>query len=475
MKDWPIKILLLACLCLAKMASIHAAPLDDYVKQFDPHYHWEISSIEEDLEAKIYRVSLTSQIWRTSKEVNNPIWKHQLTIVVPSGSLVSHTALLSIGSGIQDGTETIYSSDKLPLLEIALKTHRIVCEISHIPNQYLKFSDEWDARYIEKGRKEDALVAYTWDKYLKTKDATWPLRMPMTKAVVRAMDACEELIQQELSHDVDGFILIGLSKRGWAAWTSAAVDSRVKGVIPVVIDLLNLKASFTRNFMAYGIWSLAVRDYVDINMFERWNNDAFTQLMKIIEPFEYRERLTMPKYIINATGDEFFLPDSSSLYFHDLPEKKHLLYLPNTGHRVTASRISETIIAYVNLLTHNETLPTVTWKFTEDKQLIVEASTAPVKATLWKAHNSNARDFRITTIGNNWTSSPLTINTDRKYSVPLSVPELGWSAYFIEFDFNSPSGEIFKISTEVFILPDIFPFEDKWSNSDGSSAQTLVE
>jgi len=51
-----------------------------------------------------------------------------------------------------------------------------------VPNQPLVFAGE------SEGRKEDSLIAYTWDKFLRTGDKKWPARLPMTKAAVRAMD-----------------------------------------------------------------------------------------------------------------------------------------------------------------------------------------------------------------------------------------------------------------------------------------------
>ena len=62
---------------------------------------------------------------------------------------------------------------------LALETHTIAASIFMIPNQPLVFADMkgW-------GRGEDALIAYTWDKFYRTGDEEWPARLPMTKAVV---------------------------------------------------------------------------------------------------------------------------------------------------------------------------------------------------------------------------------------------------------------------------------------------------
>ena len=46
----------------------------------------------------------------------------------------------------------------------------------------------------------------------------------------------------------------------------------------------------------------------------------FRALMKIEELYEYRDRLTIPKLMLNASGDQFFLPDSSQFYFDELEE-----------------------------------------------------------------------------------------------------------------------------------------------------------
>jgi len=65
------------------------------------------------------------------------------------------------------------------LVQIALSTKSVVTELKMIPNQPLVFAGETE------GRKEDSLIAYTWDKFLAPGDPKWPARLPMTKAAVR--------------------------------------------------------------------------------------------------------------------------------------------------------------------------------------------------------------------------------------------------------------------------------------------------
>jgi len=55
----------------------------------------------------------------------------------------------------------------------------------------------------------------------------------------------------------------------------------------------------------------------------------YRAVLKIEDPYEYlgRPRLKMPKFMIDASGDQFFLPDNSQFYYPDLPEEKHIRYV----------------------------------------------------------------------------------------------------------------------------------------------------
>ena len=155
----------------------------------------------------------------------------------------------------------------------------------------------------------------------------------MTKAAVRAMDTVTSLLSSPEggAHTVDPFVVAGGSKRGWTTWTTAVVDDRVVAIMPIVIDVLNLEESFKHHFEVYGAYSLAVSDYV-LNGNIAWiGTPEFAALMKIVEPYEYRDRLELPKFLLNSTGDEFFLPDSWQFYWGDLVGEKNFSYLPQSN------------------------------------------------------------------------------------------------------------------------------------------------
>ena len=61
----------------------------------------------------------------------------------------------------------------------------------------------------------------------------------------------------------------------------------------------------------------------------RYNSENGTKLFDIVDPIVYKKILKMPKYVVSATGDEFFVPDSSELFYDELEGEKLLRYVPN--------------------------------------------------------------------------------------------------------------------------------------------------
>ena len=108
--------------------------------------------------------------------------------------------------------------------------------------------------------------------------------------------------------------------------------------------MLNIIPSFQHHWEAYGFWAPAVGDYVEMNLMDWMGHPAYPSLMDIVEPYSYRERYTMPKLIMNSTGDQFFVLDSSQFYFDDLPGTKFLRYVPTTDPGLGGSDAVESLI-----------------------------------------------------------------------------------------------------------------------------------
>lgn len=432
-----------------------ATPLDDYISTPDPDYSYTMVNSLSGPGYSARILEMTSQAWRSSSEVDRTLWKHWLLVVVPNIRL-HNKALMYIGAGDNGGAApaTVDSS----LLSAALLTNSIIAEVRMIPNQPLKFTDETDPRYLANGRKEDELIAYAWDKYKQSLDANqedplWLPRLPMTKAVVRAMDT----VQAEYP-SVTGFMVTGASKRGWTTWTTAAVDPRVEAIAPLVIDVLNVEKSIQHHWEAYGYWADALGDYVDMGIMD-WIGAPQSQAMfSIVDPYTYRNRYTMPKFIVNSTGDQFFLPDSSQFYFDDLPGEKHLRYVPNTDHGLNVDAVQNLLVYYHSYLNHLPR-PQYSWTKQQDGSLHVQAVTVPTAVRLWQAANTTARNFRLDTIGPAWSSTPLSDQGGGLYIGNVPAPQQGWKAFFVELEFASGTLYPFKFTTEVSVVPDVLPFE----------------
>ena len=83
-----------------------------------------------------------------------------------------------------------------------------------------------------------------------------------------------------------------------------------------------------------GAWSFALEPYYSENLTNYFDDDRFDKLAAVVDPFTYRSRLTMPKMVISATGDEFFAPDDSYAWFDELAKygPTYLRLLPNAEH-----------------------------------------------------------------------------------------------------------------------------------------------
>jgi PhoPQ-activated pathogenicity-related protein len=209
---------------------------------------------------------------------------------------------------------------------------------------------------------------------------------------------------------------------------------------------------------SYGFWARSLYDYHYNQLTEKLGSPAWEEMLKNEDPYLFRRRLTMPKYVMNATGDQFFLPDGSQNYYGDLLGEKLLRYVPNADHGLDDSDAVEGAVAFVGMLREGRPRPSFTWTFEGADSIRVRASEAPQRVLLWQAENPKARDFRVETLGKVWKSSELASQGEGVYVGKIAAPSQGYRAFLIEAHFAS--GQIFplKVSTAVRILPDTRPF-----------------
>jgi PhoPQ-activated pathogenicity-related protein len=418
------------------------------------------------------RFRLWSQHWRPEHLVSPGAWSHEVTIYVPEDArhgdalLLVGNGTLHAGQGQPSRPATEWTDENV--IRIAKATGTIVVSISDIPNQYLTWADG-------KARTEDDGVAHSWKLMLAqpAKRSFVSLHVPMMGAVVRVMDLAERELK---TWDVHGFIVSGISKRGWAAWHTALVDTRVKAMVPFVIDVLDTDHLIRHTRRVYGgSWPVAFHPYWAEGVLASIDTPAFERLMRLEDPLRYlegamRERLAIPKYLVNASGDDFFVPDHARHYLHKLPGPTVFHTIPNSGHDVLAAAPGA-LIGFVNRIRSGKELPVLdVHAATAQKNttLRVDFSEMPVALTHWIARNPRARDFRYA-CGVRYEAMTIPVTFPR-IEVELPEPDEGWTASFVEARF----ADGLLASTPVYVTPeDAYPEAPPPGGS--AACQTIAE
>jgi len=403
--------------------------LFDYVERADDAYRYTILSEAELGRGRMVDLELTSQVWK------GLVWKHRLLVFIPDEPTAPDMTLLTIGADFSN-PEDYYTG----LGELSMESAGITCAfLFDVPNQPL-----FD------GKVEDEIIAYTLVQYLDTGEADWPLLLPMTRSVVRAMDAIQALMHAKGRFAPERFVTTGMSKRGWTTWLSAIVDKRVAGIIPMVYDNLNLFAQLPHQTEVWTEYSEQISDYTDYNLPDRMQTPEGFHLAQIIDPYTYRERLSLPKLIMNGANDRYWATDALNLYWDGLDGPKHVLYVPNGRHGLNdPQRVWSAALAFVQAVAAKTSLPSLQWEYHEtvsELQLTVQTETPVAAARLWFAY-SDSLDFRNSV----WDPVPMTV-TPAQCALTLALPEDGCLAVFGEIDFAATANSTYSLSTQVHIV-----------------------
>ena len=428
-------LLLLATLPLGVRAA--GDELEQYVSAPDSSYSWRPVSAGRIGASEFVEAILTSQTWR------GIVWKHQLLVIKPLKlEMPHHQALLYIDGGswhpqYEHGIGAALPADAAEFVRLAEALKAPVAVLRQVPFEPIF------------GLREDALVAYTFDRYLKTGEGDWPLLLPMVKSAARAMDAVHELALSHWGLPVERFTVAGASKRGWTSWLLAAVDQRVASVAPMVIAMLDIPAQIQLQRQTFGALSPQVHDYEAIHLSDRLDTPLGRDLVSIVDPFSYRDRLTMPKLILLGTNDPYWPADALKIYWSGLPEEKRVLDLPNQTHDLRdIDRLTGALAALYRYSARGERMPELLWNFDRepgDLTLAVRADRNPVQVLAWAA-SSASRDFHAS----RWSPHGCE-RTNGQYVCREPLAGDQYTGLYAEFLFEDRGQPPFSLSTMVCI------------------------
>jgi len=256
------------------------------------------------------------------------------------------------------------------------------------------------------------------------------------------------------------------------------VDKRIVALVPIVMPMGNMIKVINKLWMSLGEWSFALGDYLDMNLMAHLNDPQFSLMADIIDPMVYKDSLArIPKYLIVATGDEFFLPDSTREFWSEMPGEKYLRVIPNCEHSLaghdffTLLQVAEFINRFLNKTLPGNMESTII-RSNSTATIIVKPPIPPTSVTVWQATtlSETRRDFRLIICGNIgnpncfqpvwWIPSELKPNADGTYSASISALSSRWIGFLIEVEYRRDSNpeHYMEITSEVNIVPDKYPY-----------------
>jgi PhoPQ-activated pathogenicity-related protein len=411
--------------------------LQSYLNNSDKSFKWEIQDTHKSDGITLYRILFTSQKWQ------GITWNHELTIMVPDLLKFKDALLFITGGSLDKGKPNIHKWDEdliSSLGHVAKTNMTIVAILWQVPNQPL-YDD----------LTEDALISYTLHNYLNDHDLTWPLLFPMTKSAVRAMDVVQKFSKKEIRWKVKHFVVSGASKRGWTTWLTGGNDKRVIAIGPMVIDVLNMPVNVDYQKVVWGDYSIEIEDYVKLGIAQKLGTQGGNDLVKMIDPYSYRKKLTMPKMIFMGTNDPYWPVDAVKNYIDSIPGDNHICYTPNAAHDLGDKKTAfAALSALVGTTVTKKGMPLCSYTVSENNGTVtVIIKTSPELldgAAIWSA-DSKDQDFR----DEKWSKKDVSLNDKTEVTININIPDGGFRAFYVDLKYKAPYGDSYTQSTRMFV------------------------
>jgi hypothetical protein len=201
----------------------------------------------------------------------------------------------------------------------------------------------------------------------------------------------------------------------------------------------------------------------------------------------YASRLTMPKMMVTAGGDEFQMPDDQRYWHQKMVGEMNFLVIKNAEHSEATGMLEliPAVSSFVQQVVAHKPRPTMVWKIDDvTGNISVLTDTVPKKVTIAVADSAGdvstgKRDFRWAALNVSfcpikvfggcvrpvfWSTQPLQPATPDQLSYVASVPLPAagkWRAFMVEMTWAGlPGGDDLTLTSGVSVIPDTWPFAD---------------
>jgi PhoPQ-activated pathogenicity-related protein len=197
-----------------------------------------------------------------------------------------------------------------------------------------------------------------------------------------------------------------------------------------------------------------IHDYTERGLVPMPDTPEARRLWSMVDPYFYRETLTLPKLLILGNNDPYWTVDALNLYWDGLQGDKWVTYVPNAGHGLveedekgqpSLQRATTSLGAFTRHITAGTPMPRLQWQHDDTDgrlRVTVDARPAPVGARLWVAR-SLTRDFRNAL----WEEHKAAVKGGKVIGL-VDAPKKGCLAFYAELDYES-DGLPYHFSTQL--------------------------
>lgn len=442
--------------------------LSKFVSKSDSNYKFEVIEEKQGEGYKAYILDFTSQSWHPEKTVP-PVWRHWLTVIVPK-QRVKDIGMLVLTNGFST-PETPMSEIPLYFISLAVSSKSIVAILEGFPRDkvgiYKTPTQVTNLEFYE-------FASWSLKQYFETHDPSWIVFCPLVKTVVRAMDATQDLLLKNLRSEIPlkEFILCADTPY-FVPWLAPSVDNRVIGLISINTCGFHFEQQIKRMFMDEIALPNFFAEMDDAGLLPLLETEDGENLLKIIDPYYYRESLKIPKLVISLNNsqwqDMIYLSEQA---ISEIPEPVHWLIYPQlqlsreyaflpqqtlynfSSVSRTNLRIydfKDTIQVFYQRLLGQRNMPLFQWDFSQRGECRIKVSEDVIECRIWYCSNEK-RGALFGPENKDWKYKILSESAEGIYRTTIPVQPEQYTAVFAEVIFPSLMGVHFPLTTDIYII-----------------------